>query len=99
VGTPDEAYATGPSLSCSAGHAYWVRALVKLAKGDGHGHWRYLTPARPSDPAIGQASAQVSATIACTKGDLLLPVASFVLTWPDGHQIRYKRTGSVARCR
>ena len=43
------------------------------------------TPRRPSAPARSR----------CTPGRMVRAVASFVLTWPDGHQVRYRRTRDV----
>jgi hypothetical protein len=73
--------------------------VVKVATYRGNGHWTYVTSVSPSAPVVDAALAQQSDPAACTAGVLLRPVASFVLTWPDGHQIRYKRIGNEARCR
>lgn len=91
-------YATGPSLTCPASRAYWVRAVVKLAEYRGRGHWVYVTPAKPSAPHRNRADAQRSRVHTCRPGTRVRAVASFVLTWPDGHQVRYRRLGTSARC-
>ncbi len=91
-------YATGPSLACPAGRAYWVRAVVKLAEYRGRGRWVYVTPAKPSAPQRNRADAQRSSLHACRPGTRVRAVASFVLTWPDGHQVRYRRLGTPVRC-
>ena len=99
VTTPGMAYATGPSLSCGAGSGLRIRAVVKVATYRGHGHWSYLTPVKPSAPTKDQAPVQRTMPSACKAGALVHAVSSFVLTWPDGHQVRYKRVGTAARCR
>jgi hypothetical protein len=91
-------YATGPSLTCPHSRACWVRAVVKVAEYRGHGHWVYVTQVRPSAPARGAAAAQRTPVQPCRPGARVRPVASFVLTWPDGRQVRYRRIGPSARC-
>ena len=91
-------YAKGPSLACAAGGPYWVRAVVKVAENHGNGHWTYLTKVHPSVPARA-AAAQRTGQVPCTPGRTVRAVASFVLTWPDGHQVRYRRIGTSSLCR
>jgi hypothetical protein len=90
-------YAKGPSLSCRAG-GYHVRALVKVAAYHGHGHWSYVTEAHPSAAHVDRASEQRSEVVLCPSGHLVRAVASFVLTDSHGHQVRYRRIGTTARC-
>jgi len=87
----------GPALTCRSG-SYWVRALVKVAVYHGHGRWSYITPAHPSAPQRNSAAVQRSPVAACPSGRLVRAVASFVLTDPHGHQVRYRRIGSSTRC-
>jgi hypothetical protein len=91
-------YAKGPGLQCGSGGPYWVRAVVKVAVYHGNGHWTYITEVHPSPPARNAAAAQRTVPTACPAGKTVRAVASFVLTWPDGHQVRYRRTGTSARC-
>jgi hypothetical protein len=91
-------YAKGPSLQCGSGGPYWVRAVVKVAEYHGNGHWTYLTEVHPSPPARNAAPAQRTEPLPCPAGRTVRAVASFVLTWPDGHQVRYRRIGTSARC-
>ncbi len=90
-------YAKGPSLSCQGGD-YRVRALVKVAAYRGHGHWSYVTEAHPSAAHVDRASEQRSDVVPCPSGRLVRAVASFVLTDAHGHQVRYRRIGTTARC-
>jgi hypothetical protein len=99
VNTSGAAYASGPSLTCGPGPRYWVRAVVKVAAYDSDGQWSYLTPVNPSAPTLDRTPSHRSELTACSSGQLLEPVASFVLLWPDGHQVRYKLVGPSARCR
>ena len=98
VTTPGTAYATGPSLTCATGSGLRIRAVVKVATYRGHGHWGYLSPVKPSAPTKDQAPAQRTLPSSCKPGALVHAVSSFVLTWPDGHQVRYKRVGIAAHC-
>lgn len=91
------AYATGPSLTCPASRHYLVRGVVKLAEHLPAG-WTYVAHVGPSAPLTDQAPAQLTVAKSCTAGIPLRAVASFVLTWPDGHQLRYKIYGRVAAC-
>jgi hypothetical protein len=92
------AYATGPSLTCVPQDPYLVRAVVKVATYRGNGHWVYLTQVRPTAPARDVVAAQTSGTSTCKKGDLVRAVSSFVITWPSGKEVRYKRIGRSVRC-
>ena len=96
---PDQVAAFGPSLTCLAGHRYWVRAVVKVGIYGADGRWTYLTLVQPSAPTLGGAAAQRSEMIACSVGERLLAVASFVFLEPDGHQVRYKVVGGQGACR
>jgi hypothetical protein len=91
-------YAKGPGLTCRTSGRYWVRAIVKVAEYHGNGHWTYITGAHPSAPARNAAAAQRTGPVGCPAGRRVRAVASFVLTWPDGHQVRYRRIGTSARC-
>ncbi len=92
-----QAYATGPSLTCPASRHYLVRGVVKLAVKQPFG-WIYVAHAGPSAPVRDQAPSQLTPAKTCTTGQLLRAVASFVLTWPDGHQVRYKIYGRAVAC-
>jgi len=94
-----QVYATGPGLTCGNGPKYWVRALVKVGVYGADGRWTYPPTVKPSAPALGKIAAQRSDMTTCTAGVALLPVASFVVLWPDGHQLRYKVVGAKAVCR
>ena len=98
VSAAGTAYASGPSLTCVPQDPYLVRAVVKVATYRGHGHWAYLTPVKPSAPVLDSAVAQRSEASACTSGSVVRAVASFVITWPSGKQVRYKRIGRSTRC-
>ena len=91
-------YAQGPSLTCRTTGRYWVRAVVKLAEYKGHGHWTYVSAVHPSEPVRNAAASQRTDPARCPSGRVVRAVASFVLTWPDGHQVRYRRIGTSARC-
>jgi hypothetical protein len=92
-----QAYASGPSLSCPASRHYLVRGVVKLAENRPAG-WLYVAHVGPSAPLSDQAPSQFTPGKSCTPGTLLRAVASFVLSWPDGHQVRYKIYGLTAPC-
>jgi hypothetical protein len=93
------AQATSPRLDCTAPRRYWVKSVVKVAVNTPDGNWVYLTPVQPSAAALNRAAARHSEITACTPGELLEPVASFVLMSPDGTLVRYKLVGPPARCR
>jgi len=93
------AQAVGPSLACRPPHNYWVRAVVKVAVNTPDGHWVYLTPVQPSPAEFNRAPVIRSEVTACTPGELLEPVASFVLMDSAGGLVRYKLEGASARCR
>ena len=93
------AQAVGPRVVCRPPHSYWVRAVVKVAVSTPDGQWVYLTPVQPSPAALNRAPSIRSEVTACTPGELLEPVASFVLMGPGGGLVRYKMVGASARCR
>src|SRR5262249_14966754 len=69
-------YAKGPSLTCTTGGPYWVRAVMKVAQYHGNGHWTYLTEVHPSTPARDAAVAQRSEHVGCPPGRTVRAVAS-----------------------
>ena len=93
------AQAVGPGLACRPPDSYWVRAVVKVAVNTPDGHWVYVTPVQPSPAALNRAPVISSEVTACTPGELLKPVASFVLRDPGGGLVRVKLVGASTYCR